>query len=153
MLAHRSIIGAVVACIVATALVSCGADAEQDAAKTAHENLPPRVREMIRSVMLQNVNPAYTTIWRFVNRGDLEHIPALAERLKSTSEGIGVAMGQSEETPRELIELYDHMAMQADSIGVAARANDLPAALAITTRLKRQTCDGCHAKYQIGGNR
>lgn len=137
---------------VGLAMSACGGgggEAEQRAASNSHQELPPQVREMIRNVMVNNVNRSYMSIWTLTNRGNLEPIPQIAEQLKTTTEGIAMGMQRSESTPQDLLDRYEVMAMQCDSIAKAAAAGDLSQTIALTRRLKKQTCDGCHAEYQI----
>jgi hypothetical protein len=126
----------------------CGQDSNDNSLRAMHEQLTPDVQEMIRTSMVRNISPTYVTMWQLTNRGDLEHVPVLADRLLSMSQEIVTAIEQNADSTTPLAAFYQHMVAQAESIATSARRNELAEVVEVTRRLKRDTCDGCHTSHQ-----
>jgi hypothetical protein len=127
---------------------SCGQESDDDSMRAMHEQLTPEVQELIRTSMVRDISPTYVTMWQLTNRGDLEHVPQLADRLLSMSQEIVTAIELNADSTTPLVAFYQHMVAQAESIATSARRNELAEVVAVTQRLKRDTCDGCHTSHR-----
>jgi len=136
------------ALVVGIVLAACEAK-EKGAAVGETVMLPPNVRAMIRSAMVDGIEPAFTLLWRRAYQDDLRQVPDAALALRVSAQSIRTELEQSQGVPPDMLALFDRMGAQADSIAAAAGSDDLPRTLTLIDRLRRGTCDGCHTRFHV----